>query len=214
MSSTISQLSCFSTLQNQFHLANRSPPNLVRLQLQTAINCSGSKSALKYTARASKSDNDLLEKPTSNVEEYVNGENVVEPTQHVDTEPKRAAKIHDFCFGIPYGGIVLGGGLVGFLFTRNFSTLMAGGLYGGALLALSMFSLKVWGQGHSSVPFILGQAGIAAALLWKNMQTYSLCCNAKLLCLCGALWWKPSKEEEICCCCSPILSNGHKSKYN
>ncbi|XP_021988756.1 protein FATTY ACID EXPORT 1, chloroplastic isoform X2 [Helianthus annuus] len=175
MSSTLSQLSCFSSIQNRFHLANRSRPNLATLQmlplqLQTAIYCSGSKSALKYTTKASKSDNDLLEKPSSNVEEYDAG--VL--TQHVDSEPKRAAKIHDFCFGIPYGGIVLGGGLVGFLFTRNFSSLMSGGLYGGALLALSVFSLKVWGQGHSSVPFILGQAGIAAALLWKNMQTYSL----------------------------------------
>ncbi|KAL8261610.1 hypothetical protein R6Q59_025659 [Mikania micrantha] len=186
MSSTVSQLSCFSTIQHRFHLSNRSIPNLLcfKYQLQTAIKSdqhaikaysSCSKSALKYAAKASKSDNDLLEKPNSNVEEYVNGEDVSEPIQqHVDTEPKRAAKIHDFCFGIPYGGIVFIGGLVGFLFTRNFSTLMSGGLYGGALLALSIFSLKVWRQGHSSLPFILGQAGIAAALLWKNTQTYSL----------------------------------------
>jgi hypothetical protein len=32
-------------------------------------------------------------------------------------------------------------------------------LYGGALLALSTFSLKIWRQGKSSLPFILGQAG-------------------------------------------------------
>ncbi|XP_076904847.1 protein FATTY ACID EXPORT 1, chloroplastic-like [Bidens hawaiensis] len=175
-----SQLSCFSSIHNR---ANRSRPNLLRFQLQTAINSdghaikafgSGSKSGLKYTTKASKSDNDLLEKPDSNVEEYVNGKDVSEPTQHVDTEPKRAAKIHDFCFGIPYGGIVFGGGVVGFLFTRNLNSLISGGLYGGVLLALSILSLKVWGQGHSSFPFILGQAGIAAALLWKNMQTYSL----------------------------------------
>ncbi|KAL8225416.1 hypothetical protein R6Q57_017973 [Mikania cordata] len=185
MSSTVSQLSCFSTIQHRFRLSNRSIPHLLcfKYQLQAAIvsdrhakkaYSSCSKSALKYAVKASKSDNDLLEKPNSNVEEYVNGEDVSEPIQHVDTEPKRAAKIHDFCFGIPYGGIVFIGGLVGFLFTRNFSTLMSGGLYGGALLALSIFSLKVWRQGHSSLPFILGQAGIAAALLWKNTQTYSL----------------------------------------
>ncbi|KAK9065706.1 hypothetical protein SSX86_015107 [Deinandra increscens subsp. villosa] len=184
MSSTVSQLSCFSTIQNRFHLANRSRPYLLRFQSPTAINSdchslkassSSSKSALKYTAKASKSDNDILEKPNSNVEEYVNGGvDAGEPMQHADTEPKRAARIHDFCFGIPYGAIVFCGGLVGFLFTRNSSSLMSGGLYGGALLALSIFSLKVWGQGQSSLPFILGQAGIAAALLWKNMQTYSL----------------------------------------
>ncbi|KAI3760689.1 hypothetical protein L1987_51087 [Smallanthus sonchifolius] len=183
MSSTVSQLSCFSTIHNRFRLANRSRPHLLHFQLQTAINSdrhaikafsSDSKSALKYTVKASKSENELLEKPDSNVEECVDGEDVGEPIQHVDTEPPRAAKIHDFCFGIPYGGIVFCGGLVGFLFTRNFGTLMSGGLYGGALLALSIFSLKVWGQGHSSLPFILGQAGVAVALLWKNMQTYSL----------------------------------------
>ncbi|KAI3964168.1 hypothetical protein MKX01_011497 [Papaver californicum] len=31
-------------------------------------------------------------------------------------KPIKAAKIHDFCFGIPFGGLVLSGGFVGFLF--------------------------------------------------------------------------------------------------
>ncbi|XP_024981251.1 protein FATTY ACID EXPORT 1, chloroplastic [Cynara cardunculus var. scolymus] len=181
MSSAVSQLSCFSTIQNRFHLLNRSRPHLLRSQLLTVMNSdqhaikafsSGSKSAVKYRASASKSDNDILEKPYSNIEEYVNGEEVDEPVQV--SEPKKAAKIHDFCFGIPYGGIVFSGGLIGFLFSRNPATLISGGLYGGALLALSIFSLKVWSQGHSSIPFILGQAGIAAALLWKTIQTYSV----------------------------------------
>ncbi|MCL7038555.1 hypothetical protein MKW94_022695, partial [Papaver nudicaule] len=73
-------------------------------------------------------------------------------------EPIKTAKIHDFCFGIPFGGIVLSGGFVGFLFSRNPLTLATGILYGGALLALSTFSLKVWRQGKSSLPLILGQA--------------------------------------------------------
>ncbi|KAM4091797.1 hypothetical protein ACJW30_09G163600 [Castanea mollissima] len=47
-------------------------------------------------------------------------------------------------------------------------------LFGGALLALSTFSLKIWRQGKSSLPFILGQAALSAALLWKNFQSYSL----------------------------------------
>ncbi|KAI3677946.1 hypothetical protein L6452_37220 [Arctium lappa] len=181
MPSAISQLSCFSTIQNRLHLLNRSRPHLLRSQLLTVMNSdqhsikassSGSKSAVKYTASASNSDNDILEKPYSNIEEYVNGEEIDEPVQV--SEPKKAAKIHDFCFGIPYGGIVFSGGLVGFLFSRNLASLISGGLYGGSLLALSIFSLKVWRQGHSSLPFILGQAGIAAALLLKNIQTYSL----------------------------------------
>ncbi|XP_068656044.1 protein FATTY ACID EXPORT 1, chloroplastic [Aristolochia californica] len=88
--------------------------------------------------------------------------------------PKRTAKIHDFCFGIPFGGFVLTGGLAGFFISRNPTTLFNGILFGGALLGLSTYSLKVWRQGKSCVPFILGQAAFAAALLWKNLQMYSL----------------------------------------
>lgn len=60
-------------------------------------------------------------------------------------------------FGL--GGLVLSGGLLGFVFSRNPTTLSTGILFGGALLALSVFSLKIWRQGKSSVPFVLGQAG-------------------------------------------------------
>eukprot|EP00262_Sarcandra_glabra_P003336 TRINITY_DN1399_c0_g1_i3.p1 TRINITY_DN1399_c0_g1~~TRINITY_DN1399_c0_g1_i3.p1 ORF type:complete len:224 (-),score=34.28 TRINITY_DN1399_c0_g1_i3:41-712(-) len=89
-------------------------------------------------------------------------------------QQKKAAKIHDFCFGIPFGGLVISGGLVGFLFSRNPATLISGVFYGGALLALSFYSLKVWRQGKSSVPFILGQAALAATLLGKHFQMYTL----------------------------------------
>ncbi|KAJ0610987.1 putative RNA-directed DNA polymerase [Helianthus annuus] len=129
-----------------------------------------SKSALNRTL---KSHNAILGKPNSSTTEYVNGEEISEPTENVISE-QRSAKIHDFCFGLPYGGIVLSGGLIGFIFSRNTASLVTGGLYGGALLALSVLSLKIWKQGQSSTPFILGQLGIAAALLWKNIQTYSL----------------------------------------
>lgn len=57
------------------------------------------------------------------------------------------------------GGFVLSGGLVGFIFSRNSSTLGTAMLFGGALLALSTFSLKFWRQGKLSFPFIVGQAG-------------------------------------------------------
>nr|XP_025886420.1 protein FATTY ACID EXPORT 1, chloroplastic isoform X2 [Solanum lycopersicum] len=87
---------------------------------------------------------------------------------------KRTAKIHDFCFGIPFGSLVFTGGIVGFIFSRNPATLSNGVLFGGALLAFSTISLRVWRQGKSSLPFILGQAVLAAVLLWKNMQTFSL----------------------------------------
>jgi uncharacterized membrane protein (UPF0136 family) len=58
------------------------------------------------------------------------------------------------------GGFVLTGGIIGFLFSRSPATLASGVLFGGALLFLSTLSLKVWRQGKSSLPFILGQAGM------------------------------------------------------
>lgn len=58
------------------------------------------------------------------------------------------------------GGFVLSGGIIGFLLTRNPATLTNGVLIGGALLLFSTLSLKVWRQGKSSLPFILGQSGI------------------------------------------------------
>lgn len=135
---------------------------------------SKSKAILRYTTRALKSQNETPENPYSSTEEYINGGDTSVPIQQVVTEQKKSARIHDFCFGIPFGGLVLSGGLAGFIFSRNPATLITGVLSGGALLALSTFSLKVWRQGKSSLPFILGQAVLAATLLWKNFQTYSL----------------------------------------
>ncbi|XP_073290890.1 protein FATTY ACID EXPORT 1, chloroplastic-like [Primulina huaijiensis] len=70
--------------------------------------------------------------------------------------------------------VVLSGGLIGFIFTRNSVNLSTGVLFGGALLALSIYSLKVWRQGKSSLPFILGQSVLFMALFWKIFQTYAL----------------------------------------
>ncbi|KAJ6818223.1 protein FATTY ACID EXPORT 1, chloroplastic [Iris pallida] len=87
---------------------------------------------------------------------------------------KRHAKLHDFCLGIPFGGIIFSGGLVGFLFSRNPASLTTGVMLGGAILAMGVISLKVWRKGLSSVPLILGQAALAATLMWKHLQLYSL----------------------------------------
>ncbi|XP_019442469.1 PREDICTED: protein FATTY ACID EXPORT 1, chloroplastic-like, partial [Lupinus angustifolius] len=72
------------------------------------------------------------------------------------------------------GGFVLTGGIIGFLLSRNPATLTSGVLFGGALLFLSTLSLKIWKQGKSSLPFILGQAALSGLLIWKNFQSYSL----------------------------------------
>ncbi|WVZ81427.1 hypothetical protein U9M48_028804 [Paspalum notatum var. saurae] len=86
---------------------------------------------------------------------------------------QKCAKIHDFCLGIPFGGFLFFMGLVGFLFWRSPVSLTFGVAPGLAILALDVLSLKVWRSGQSSLPFILAQAGIAAAVAWKHCQVYT-----------------------------------------
>lgn len=177
----ISQLTCFSSINRRFQLQSRSvfrpfprSKSFVVMSIQgRGLDSNGSqfKSNLSVAAEESKPFIEEAAKPDVIVDSHFNEEvGTSEPVSEEEvTQPTRAAKIHDFCFGIPYGGIVLSGGLIGFIFSRNPTTL----LFGGALLALSTFSMKIWRQGKSSLPFILGQAALAGVLLWKNIQAYS-----------------------------------------
>ncbi|XP_062165669.1 protein FATTY ACID EXPORT 1, chloroplastic [Alnus glutinosa] len=188
MAATISQLSCFAAVNGGVTLRRRlsfASPSLrcskftVFMSLEgrrTDASSSDVKSTLRYTADASELNVGGTSKSYPDLEEDAAGKlGMDEPVLENDIiQPKRGAKIHDFCFGIPFGGLVLSGGLLGFVFSRNPATLTTGVLYGGALLALSTFSLKIWRQGKSSLPFILGQAALSAVLLWKNFQAYSL----------------------------------------
>ncbi|KAL8133393.1 hypothetical protein AgCh_008744 [Apium graveolens] len=166
MSLAISQLSCFFSIhrRHNFH---------ARLYLRTkvlavkslgarniAVSCSESKASVSYTEDPVVSNNGISENIYSEEEEHINENLTSGPVDDVVAEDKKGAKIHDFCFGIPYGGFVLSWGLIGSIFSRNLSTLGNGLIFGGALLALSIYSLKVWRQGKSSIPYVLGQAGI------------------------------------------------------
>lgn len=68
-------------------------------------NTSETPASLSYTAEVSKPFVEKTPKPYSTVDEAAaSKETITEPVEEpVDTQPKRAAKIHDFCFGIPYG---------------------------------------------------------------------------------------------------------------
>ncbi|KAG2258236.1 hypothetical protein Bca52824_077530 [Brassica carinata] len=183
MAAKISHLACFSSTNRQFNFQNRSFPGLrFRPQSFVVRSVDGNSSettpaSLSYTAEVSKPFVEKTTEPYSTVDGTAPGkENVTEPVEeHVaSTQPKRAAKIHDFCFGIPYGGLVMSGGLLGFAFSRNLTSLSTGVLYGGGLLALSTLSLKIWRQGKSSFPYILGQAVLSAVVFWKNFTAYSM----------------------------------------
>uniref|UniRef100_A0ACD5V9I5 Uncharacterized protein n=1 Tax=Avena sativa TaxID=4498 RepID=A0ACD5V9I5_AVESA len=103
---------------------------------------------------------------------------VVAATEEIDIDQgvapqQKSSIIHDFCLGIPFGGLLFSMGLVGFLFWRSPVSLTFGVAPGLAILALAVLSLKGWRSGKSSLPFILAQAAVAAAVAWKHCQAYT-----------------------------------------
>ncbi|PHT54587.1 Protein FATTY ACID EXPORT 1, chloroplastic [Capsicum baccatum] len=184
MSSTISQLSCFSSINKNFLLQTYLHPCSTLPRKVAVVRNDGhdmdlsnleNRTTIAYTRDASQSHNGSSSTSKLKSEELVPGKEMNGSVQENSiVHSIKTAKIHDFCFGIPFGGLVFTGGIVGFIFSRNPATLGNGVLFGGALLAFSTISLRVWRQGKSSLPFILGQAALAAVLLWKNIQTFSL----------------------------------------
>ncbi|CAI0374878.1 unnamed protein product [Linum tenue] len=174
---TQSQLSCFSSINrnlHQLHLHRRcfisfpSSPRLPKFSIVMSAEgrARGNPDPYKGYESASKSmpygEDTIVEESSKNADLFVEKKSVY-----------GSAMIHDFCFGIPFGGLVLSGGLIGLLFSRSYAT-FSGVLIGGGLLAFSTYSLKIWRQGKSSLPFVFGQAVLSAALLWMNIEVYSL----------------------------------------
>ncbi|CAM8986234.1 unnamed protein product [Rhodiola kirilowii] len=187
MASMVSHLACSSSVSHDLLIRRRLArcPNLqskceftisskvyaVKLSashIRTTLSCTAQPST-PYTEDLVKSS------PHAHVEENGSAYSTTNEVENqMAIQQKKFAKIHDFCFGIPFGSTILIGGLVGFIFSKNVSTLCNGVLSGGGLLALSIISLKIWRQGKSSFPFILGQAVIAAAVMWNNYKSYML----------------------------------------
>ncbi|KAK6149112.1 hypothetical protein DH2020_016637 [Rehmannia glutinosa] len=170
MASAIAQLACSSSIisNRRIQLQTRSysrpasfrPGKVLSVMSSDEHGADISNSENKTTPSyvdASKSHNGSSVKSHPLTEGPVVGASNGHVQEQLISQPKRAAKIHDFCFGIPFGGLVLGGGLVGFIFTRNPVTLSTGVLFGGALLALSTISLKVSELLFSSAGFCIPQ---------------------------------------------------------
>ncbi|KAG8064869.1 hypothetical protein GUJ93_ZPchr0004g39651 [Zizania palustris] len=100
-------------------------------------------------------------------------EELVEADEDTDIQ-KRSAKIHDFCLGIPFGGLLFCMGLLGYIFSRSTISLVLGVAPGLVTLLLGTLSLNFWRTGKSSFIFILGQAAISALLAWKYSHAYLL----------------------------------------
>ncbi|CAM8964709.1 unnamed protein product [Rhodiola kirilowii] len=79
-------------------------------------------------------------------------------------------QLKDFHVGIPYGAGLSVGGFLIFMLTGSVSAIRFGIILGGALLALSIHSLKSWKQGGSSPLAIKGQAAIAGILFLRELR--------------------------------------------
>eukprot|EP00262_Sarcandra_glabra_P007921 TRINITY_DN21035_c0_g1_i1.p1 TRINITY_DN21035_c0_g1~~TRINITY_DN21035_c0_g1_i1.p1 ORF type:complete len:356 (-),score=56.18 TRINITY_DN21035_c0_g1_i1:252-1220(-) len=82
-------------------------------------------------------------------------------------ELKEISEVHDFYLGIPYGAFLSIGGFLSFMLTGSISAIRFGVILGGALLTLSILSLRSYRSGKRSAPFLKGQAAIAAIIfIW------------------------------------------------
>uniref|UniRef100_A0A7N0VC46 Protein FATTY ACID EXPORT 3, chloroplastic n=1 Tax=Kalanchoe fedtschenkoi TaxID=63787 RepID=A0A7N0VC46_KALFE len=79
-------------------------------------------------------------------------------------------QLQDFHVGIPYGAGLSAGGFLYFVLTGSVSAIRFGVILGGALLALSIHSLRSWKKGGSSPLAIKGQAAIAGILFLRELR--------------------------------------------
>jgi len=85
-------------------------------------------------------------------------------------EDTKFSEVHDFFLGIPYGFFLSFGGFLSFLLTGSISALRFGVILGGALLALSISSLRSWKRGKPDPLALKGQAAIASILFIRQLR--------------------------------------------
>ncbi|KOM37367.1 hypothetical protein LR48_Vigan03g074900 [Vigna angularis] len=79
--------------------------------------------------------------------------------------------LRDFYVGLPYGLLLSLGGFLSFMITGNLAAIRFGVILGGALLALSILSLKSYKRGRSSALALKGQAAIASILFLREINS-------------------------------------------
>ncbi|XP_026384467.1 uncharacterized protein LOC113280042 [Papaver somniferum] len=82
---------------------------------------------------------------------------------------KNVEKVPHFFLGIPYGAFLCLGGFLSFMLTGSVSGIRFGTILGGALLALSISSLRSWKKGQTSALALKGEAVIAAILFLRPL---------------------------------------------
>ncbi|PIN12211.1 putative membrane protein [Handroanthus impetiginosus] len=80
--------------------------------------------------------------------------------------------MHDFCFTIPYGLLLVCGGIIGYL-KKGSTASLAGGLGAGLLLILAGYlSLQAFHKRRNSYFALILETAIAAILTWIMGQRY------------------------------------------
>lgn len=98
----------------------------------------------------------------------------------------RSAAMHDFCMVIPFGMILLIGGLV-YAALKGGITSLAVSLVGGMELLLSQASLNAWRRGHSGLRVVILEtilAGLMTCVGYKSPYNFW---SASLLALSSAM---------------------------
>ncbi|CAL5341743.1 hypothetical protein ACSBR2_028297 [Camellia fascicularis] len=81
--------------------------------------------------------------------------------------------MHDFCFTIPYGLILVCGGVMGYT-SKGSTASLAGGAGTGLLLILAGYlSLKSFGKRKNSYLALIMETACAATLTWVMGQRYT-----------------------------------------
>jgi len=79
--------------------------------------------------------------------------------EYCNTRTRKKREMHDFCFTIPYGVVVLVGGLVGY-WKKGSTASLAGGVGSGLLLLLAGFvSLKAFEKRRKSYLAMIIETG-------------------------------------------------------
>ncbi|KAJ9179666.1 hypothetical protein P3X46_008012 [Hevea brasiliensis] len=135
---------------------------------------------LKIKADKAKSDLAVLAKEvTEESKEFLSiaAQNSPEPVKEVvetfassTDDLNDFSGIHDFHLGIPYGLLLSVGGFLSFMLMGSISAVRFGVILGGALLTLSILSLRSYKKGQPCTSVVKGQAGIAALIFLREIR--------------------------------------------
>ncbi|KAG6744385.1 hypothetical protein POTOM_053105 [Populus tomentosa] len=80
------------------------------------------------------------------------------------------SKVRDFHVGIPYGFLLATAGFLSFMLSGSINSIRFGVILGGALLALSVSSLKSYKRGEPDSLALKGQAAIVAIIFLRDIR--------------------------------------------